>query len=235
MPASPLSSKNQDALKQAAAKQALEFVRDRDVVGLGTGSTIRFFIEALAQRVREGLQIQCVPTSRGTASLATQVGIPLLQDEEEWNIRIAIDGADQVDAQFNLIKGGGGALLREKIVARAAREFIVIVDEGKRVPTLGPGFPVPVEVLPFGWPATAHELTRFGSEVSLRHLNGKPYRTDNDHYILDLHIPSIADPQALETQLNAIPGVIENGLFTGMTSRLLVGTAERVEVVSPPS
>ena len=235
MPASPLSSQNQDALKQAAAEQALEFVRDRDIVGLGTGSTIRFFIEALAQRVKDGLQIQGVPTSRGTASLAAEFGIPLLQDEEEWNMRIAIDGADQVDPQFNLIKGGGGALLREKIVARAAKEFIVIVDEGKRVPTLGPGFPVPVEVLPFGWPATAHELTWFGSDVSLRRLNGKPFRTDNDHYILDLHVPTIADPQALETQLNSIPGVMENGLFTGMTSRLLVGTATRVEVLYPAS
>ena len=225
----PLSP--QDQLKKAAANRALEFIQDNSIVGLGTGSTMRFLLESLAIRVKEGLRIRGVPTSLATATLATQMGIPIFQDEDNWNIDVAIDGADQVDPGFNLIKGGGGALLREKIVAKAARRFIVIVDAGKRVPILGSSFPLPVEVVPFGWPNTARCLSQLGFQVTLRKKNGVVFVTDNANYILDLGPKEIPNPGDLEIQLNQIPGVVENGIFTGMTSTLIVGKDQETEVV----
>jgi len=224
------SSSSQDFQKKSAAQRALEFIPDNSVVGLGTGSTIRYLLEGLAHRVKEGLRIKGVPTSRGTATFATQLGIPIFNEEDDWNIDVAIDGADQVDPQFNLIKGGGGALLREKIVANAARRFIVIVDSGKRVPQLGSSFPIPVEVVPFGWPNTLRVVAQHGSQVSFRQRDGSVFVTDNGNYILDLHCPEVPQPSSLETRLNQIPGVVENGLFTGMTSTLIVGTDQGIEV-----
>ena len=224
---------SQDALKQAAAEKALEWIQNDQVIGLGTGSTVRFLLQGLGKRLKEGLNIHGVPTSKDTAFLATQLGIPLLPEEEEWKIDITIDGADQVDPQLNLIKGGGGALLREKIVARAARQFIVIVDEGKRIPLLGSSVPVPVEIVPFGWANTASMLKRFGTEIALRQQEGKPFLTDNGHYIVDVSIEKISNPRELETQLNLIPGVVENGLFSGLTSMLIVATAAGIETKSP--
>ena len=159
------------------------------------------------------------------------MGIPIFQDEDNWNIDVAIDGADQVDPGFNLIKGGGGALLREKIVAKAARRFIVIVDAGKRVPILGSSFPLPVEVVPFGWPNTARYLSQLGFQVTLRKKNGAVFVTDNANYILDMAPKEIPNPGDLEIQLNQIPGVVENGIFTGMTSTLIVGKDQETEVV----
>ena len=226
----PLSP--QDQLKKAAANQALEFIQNNSVVGLGTGSTIRFLLEGLANRVKEGLRIRGVPTSQETATLANQMGIPILGNEDDWTINVTIDGADRVDPEFNLIKGGGGALLREKIVAKAAQQFIVIVDAGKRVSGLGASFPVPIEVVPFGWPNTARLLTQLGGKVSLRQKNGSTYVTDSGNYILDMAIQEIDNPSDLECRLNQIPGVVENGLFTGMTSTLIVGTAQGTEVLS---
>ena len=224
---------SQDALKQAAAEKALEWIQDDHVIGLGSGSTVRFLLLGLGKRLKEGLHIHGVPTSKDTASLATQLGIPLLSEEEEWNIDISIDGADQVDPQLNLIKGGGGALLREKIVARAARQFIVIVDEGKRTPLLGSSVSVPVEIVPFGWVNTVNMLKRFGTEIMLRQQAGKPFITDNGHFIVDVNIEKISNPRELETQLNQIPGVVENGLFSGLTSILIVATAAGIETKSP--
>ena len=228
------SSSSQDFQKKAAAQRALEFIPDNSVVGLGTGSTIRYLLEGLAHRVKEGLRIKGVPTSRETATLATQLGIPLLDGEEEWNIEVAVDGADQVDPQLNLIKGGGGALLREKIVAKAARRFIVIVDSGKRVPRLGSTFPIPVEVVPFGWPNTNRMVSQLGSQVSRRLRQDSVFVTDSGNYILDLQTPEVPQPSILETRLNQIPGVVENGLFTGMTSTLIVGTEKGIEVYDGP-
>ena len=226
----PFSSP-QDRLKQAAAERALEFIHDNSVVGLGTGSTMRFLLESLATRVKEGLRIRGVPTSQETATLATQLGIPIFQDEDHWSIDVAVDGADEVDPAFNLIKGGGGALLREKIVAKAARRFVVIVDVGKRVPVLGSSFPLPVEVVPFGWPNTARCLSQLGFQVTLRKKNGCVFITDSANYILDMAPKEIVHPRELEIQLNHIPGVVENGIFTGMTSTLIVGKDQGTEVL----
>ena len=192
---------------------------------------MRFLLEGLANRVKEGLRVRGVPTSKETATLATQMGIPIAQEEDEWSIDVAIDGADQVDPQFNLIKGGGGALLREKIVANAARRFIVIVDVGKRVPVLGSSFPLPVEVVPFGWPNTARCLQQLGFQANLRKKNGTVFVTDSQNYILDLAPKEIPNPSELEIRLNQIPGVVENGIFTGMTSTLIVGKDQGTEIV----
>jgi ribose 5-phosphate isomerase A len=219
-------------LKRRAALAALEFVQDGMVVGLGTGSTARELILALAERVKGGFQITGVPTSRETAALARQYGIPLLDDEAAWSIDVAIDGADQVDPSFNLIKGGGGALLREKIVAAAARRFVVVVDHSKRVPVLGHPFPLPVEVMPFGLRRTARHIEDLGIKTVLREKDGRAFRTDSDHYILDLHIERIEDPAALERTLTLIPGVVETGLFVGRTGVLIVGTPGGIEVLT---
>jgi ribose 5-phosphate isomerase A len=219
-----------EALKKLAAEAALDYVKDGYVVGLGTGSTIRYLLAALGQRVRAGLKITGVPTSEETAELARKAGIPLLSDDDLWPIDAAIDGADQVDPQLNLIKGGGGALLREKVVAANARQMIITVDETKRVSVLGGAFPLPIEVLPFGWRNTAREIEQLGGKTVRRERNSHVFRTASGHYILDLHIARIEDPADLEVRLNRIPGVIECGLFVGRTDVLIVAASNGVEV-----
>jgi ribose 5-phosphate isomerase A len=213
-----------DRQKALAAYKAMEFVQDGQILGLGTGSTVHHFLTALGQRVQQGLRVRGVPTSQATAVYARQLGIPLLSNEEPWDIDVAVDGADQVDPHLNLIKGGGGALLREKIVAKAAQQFIVIVDQAKQVPSLGLHFPLPVEIVPFGWRTTQRHLENLGWQSPLRQKAGQPFLTDNGNYIMDLHIPEIADPAALELSLNQIPGVVECGLFVMMTSLVITGT-----------
>ncbi|RMH33590.1 MAG: ribose-5-phosphate isomerase RpiA [Nitrospirae bacterium] len=222
-----------DRQKRAAAEAAIERVRDGQIIGLGTGSTVRFFLEGLAQRIKAGLRIQGVPTSKQTARLAHELGIPLLPDEAEWSLDVAVDGADLVDVHMNLIKGGGGALTREKIVAWAAKQYIVIVDEGKCADALGAPVPVPVEVLPFGWPATARHLQRFAPSLTLRQSGGRPFITDNGHYIVDLMIERVAHPLDLDGRLNRVPGVVETGLFVDCTTLLIVGTDRGVKFVHP--
>jgi ribose 5-phosphate isomerase A len=219
-----------ETCKRAVAEEAVKYVKDGQVVGLGTGSTARYLILAIGERCKAGLRIQGVPTSRGTADLAKQVGIPLLETEDSWAIDVAIDGADQVDPYLNLIKGGGGALLKEKIVAAAARRLIIMVDYTKRVPVLGHPFPLPVEVVPFGWGSTARQIEALGIKPVLRERSGTIFTTEAGHYILDLYVEKIADPATLETRLNEIPGVVETGLFVGRTDLLLVGTPQGVEV-----
>lgn len=220
-----------DRQKRAAAEAALERVRDGQIIGLGTGSTVRFFLEGLAQRIKAGLRIQGVPTSKQTARLAHELGIPLLPDEAEWSLDVAVDGADLVDAHLNLIKGGGGALTREKIVAWAAKQYIVIVDQGKCAERLGAPVPLPVEILPFGWPATVRHLQHFASSPTRRQLDGRPYMTDNGNYIVDLSLERVGDPLDLDAQLNRVPGVVETGLFVGRTTLLIVGTDHGVKLV----
>lgn len=225
-----MSSQDLDSLKKAAALKAVEFVRDGMVVGLGTGSTAKHMVLALGEKVRAGMRLRGVPTSNETAALARQQGIALIDTDHAWVIDVAIDGADQVDPHFNLIKGGGGALLKEKIVAASAKQFIVVVDHAKRVPVLGGSFPLPIEVIPFGWGSTAreiHSLTK--SSVVLRERNGVPFTTEAGHVILDVHLPRIDHPRELEIALNRIPGVVETGLFVGRTDVLLVGTENGVE------
>jgi ribose 5-phosphate isomerase A len=223
-------SQDTEPLKKLAAEAALDYVKDGYVVGLGTGSTMRYLLAALEQRVRAGLKITGVPTSDETGELARKAGVPLLSDDDLWPIDVAIDGADQVDPQLNLIKGGGGALLREKIVAANARQMVITVDETKRVSVLGGAFPLPIEVLPFGWRNTAREIEQLGGKTVRRECNRHVFRTASGHYILDLHIARIEDPAGLEARLNRIPGVIECGLFVGRTDVLIVAASNGVEV-----
>ncbi|MGH7230173.1 MAG: ribose-5-phosphate isomerase RpiA [Nitrospiraceae bacterium] len=223
-------SENTDALKKMAAEAAVDYVHDGDTVGLGTGSTARYVVLALAERVKKGLNITGVPTSKETAELARQSGVPLMDRDDSWIITVAIDGADQVDPQLNLIKGGGGALLKEKIVAAAAGRLIIVVDGAKRVPALGHPFPLPVEVVPFGWGNTARHIETLGIKTVIRRQDGRYFETEAGHYILDLQVGRIDDPRALEARLNEIPGVVETGLFVGRTDLLIVGTPNGIEV-----
>jgi ribose 5-phosphate isomerase A len=223
-----------DALKQAAALKAVEFVKDGMVVGLGTGSTAKHMVIALGEKVQAGMKLRGVPTSHETAELARKYGITLIETETAWTIDVAIDGADQVDPRFNLIKGGGGALLKEKIVAASAKQFIVLVDHTKRVPVLGHPFPLPIEVVPFGWGSTARAIEALTkSRVVLRQRNGVPFNTEAGHLIVDVHLARIDNPHELEIQLNQIPGVVETGLFVGRTDLLIVGTPQGVETHCP--
>jgi ribose 5-phosphate isomerase A len=230
-----MTSHDLDGFKRAAALKAVDFVRDGMVVGLGTGSTAKHMVIALGEQVRAGVKLRAVPTSQETAALAREVGILLLDSENRWEIDVAIDGADQVDPEFNLIKGGGGALLKEKIVAASAKQFIVMVDHTKQVPVLGGSFPLPIEVIPFGWGSTAREIEALTkSRVVLRERNGTPFKTESGNLIVDVHIDRIDRPAELETALNLIPGVVETGLFVGRTSVLIVGTPQGVQALHAP-
>lgn len=219
-----------DSFKKAAALKAVEFVRDGMTVGLGTGSTAKHMVIALGEKVRAGMTLRGVPTSQETAALARQSGIPLIDAENRWEIDVAIDGADQVDPAFNLIKGGGGALLKEKIVAASAKQFIVLVDHTKQVPVLGGSFPLPIEIIPFGWGSTAREIQHLTkSPVVLRERNGTPFKTEAGNLIVDVHLARIEQPADLEIALNQIPGIVETGLFVGRTDILIVGKASGTE------
>lgn len=221
-----------DSFKKAAALKAVEFIRDGMVVGLGTGSTAKHMVIALGEKVRAGMTLRAVPTSQETAALARQFGITLIDTDNRWDIDIAIDGADQVDPGFNLIKGGGGALLKEKIVAASARQFMVVVDETKRVKVLGGSFPLPIEIIPFGWGSTAREIeTLTRSPVVLRERNGTPFKTEAGNLIVDVHLARIEQPADLEIALNQIPGIVETGLFVGRTDILIVGKASGTETL----
>ncbi|MUT65762.1 ribose-5-phosphate isomerase RpiA [Paenibacillus sp. NEAU-GSW1] len=208
--------------KQLVGEKAAQYVEDGMIVGLGTGSTVYWTIMKLGQMVQEGLQIQGVPTSKNTEKLATELGIPLLDFAETKGIDLAIDGADEVDPNFCLIKGGGGALLREKMIAAVSRRFIVVADNSKIVPVLGK-FLLPVEVVPFGWQVTARQLAELGCRADLRMAGQAPFITDNGNLILDCDFGAIHDPKHLNIAINMIPGVVENGLFVGMTDHVIAG------------
>ncbi|HEU5093342.1 MAG TPA: ribose-5-phosphate isomerase RpiA [Nitrospira sp.] len=230
-----MTPENLDNLKKAAAHKAIEFIRDGMVVGLGTGSTAKHLLVALGEQVRAGRKLRGVPTSQETAALARESGIPLIDTENRWEIDAALDGADQVDPDFNLIKGGGGALLKEKIVVASAKQFIVMIDHTKQVPVLGGSFPLPIEVIPFGWGSTARKIEALTkSRVVLRERNGVPFKTEAGHLIVDVHIDRIDRPGELETALNLIPGVVETGLFVGRTNVLIVGTPQGVHTIHVP-
>ena len=219
-------SRNQE--KQIAARAAVELVEPGNIVGLGSGSTAAYAVRFLAERVREGLKIVGIPTSQQTKHLAEQLGIPLGTLEAHPQIDIDIDGADEIDPQLNLIKGGGGAFLREKIIASVSRRFIVIADSAKQVNRLGK-FPVPVEVVPFAQSLIKTQIEALGAKVSLRiYAYENPYVTDEGHHILDCTFGEIADPSALAEKLCHIPGVVEHGLFIGMAEIALIGKAEKV-------
>ena len=225
-----MSAIDLDALKRAAALEAVGYVKDGMVVGLGTGSTAKHMVLALGEKVKAGMTLRGVPTSHETAALARQSGITLIDSDNRWVIDVAIDGADQVDPGFNLIKGGGGALLKEKIVAASAKQFIVLVDYTKKVPVLGDSFPLPIEIVPFGWGSTAREIETFtNSRVVLRERNGAPFKTEAGNLIVDVYLARIDRPRDFEIALNQIPGVVETGLFVGRTDLLIVGTPHGTE------
>ena len=227
-----------DKAKFVAAKRAVDFVEDGMRVGLGTGSTAAWMVRCLGELVREeGLKIIGVPTSVRTADLARQVGIKVASlDEAKW-LDLTIDGADEFDGNLNLIKGGGGALLQEKIVATASDQMIVIADVAKEVGTLG-NFPLPVEVVPFGWQTTKAlieetlvSLDVLGRGTSLRMNQERPYVTDEGNFIIDLHLHRIGNPRQMALVLNQIPGVVENGLFIDICDIVVIGHGDgRVEV-----
>ena len=180
--------------------------------------------------MKSGFRVQGIPSSLETARIAHGLHIPLLSYEGEWELDVAVDGADQVDSHFQLIKGGGGALLREKIVASSARQFIVIVDQDKYVPVLGETMPVPVEVIPFGWPNTRRQIQALGWSSHLRQKNNHVFKTDEGNVILDVEVGRIEDPATLEGRLNSIPGVVENGLLVKRTTLEIIGGTEGVEI-----
>jgi ribose 5-phosphate isomerase A len=218
--------------KEAAGRAAARLVRDGDVVGLGTGSTAYFAIIAIGERVKEGLKITGIPTSSQTAELARAVGIPLTTLDERPEIDITIDGADEVDPQLNLIKGGGGALLREKVVAFASKKMVVVADSSKIVSVLGK-FPLPVEVISFARNVIEKKITALGASTKLRMAaDGSPYITDNGNEILDCSFGKIDDPGALARLLGDMPGIVEHGLFVGRARLVLVGRGTSVDEVS---
>jgi len=219
------SAADLNQFKQAAAEAAAELVQSGMIVGLGSGSTAAFAVAAIGRRVKSGLRIAGIPTSEKTASEARLLGIPLTSLGEHPQIDMTIDGADEVElCSLNLIKGRGGALLREKIVAGATAQFVIIVDESKVVAQLGAHDSVPVEVIPFGWEVTAVRLRKLGADPVLRLLpGGETYTTDGGHYILDCSFGPIQSPARLQTNLDSIVGVVEHGLFVGMTSQVVVG------------
>lgn len=214
--------------KEAAGRRAAEFVQDGMVVGLGTGSTADHAIRRLGERMRdEGLKIQGISTSLKTELLARELAIPVIDVNGVTHIDLTIDGADEIDRAFNMIKGGGGALLREKLVARASRHEIIVIDQAKLVDRLGDRWAVPVEVVVFGWKQTARRLRELGCETKLRGVSEeRPDQTDNGNYLLDCRFPRIDDPAGLEQRMNAVPGVIECGLFIGLAHRLIIGRTD---------
>lgn len=224
---------SRDREKQLAAEAAVDLVEDGMVLGLGTGSTAAFAVRKLGERVRGGLRVRGLPTSEATRRLAEAEGIPLVTFADVTRLDLTLDGADEFDPQLNLIKGGGGALFREKIVAAASSRLAIFADASKRVPKLG-RFPLPVEVNPFGWQATAARIEALGAQVTLRGGPEEPFVTDNHGYVLDCAFGAIADPAALEQQLRAITGIAVTGLFVGMASVVFVSDGEHVEVLRRP-
>ena len=224
-----------DDLKRQAAEASLEHVRDGMVLGLGTGSTAAFMVEALGRRVRDGLRIVGIPTSERTAVQARALGISLSSFAAHPAIDLTIDGADQVHTgTLDLIKGLGGALLHEKIVAAASRRMTVIVDGSKLVPELGRSVRLPVETIPFGWQTTAARLRTAGAEPVLRG-GDSPFMTDSGNHILDCAFPGgIPNPAALQATLKAITGVVETGLFIGMASTVIAATADGLRTLERP-
>ena len=217
-----------DNEKEAAARASLRFVRDGDIVGLGTGSTATYAIHFLGDRVKAGLKIRGIPTSIHTQELAASLGIPLTTLDEAQEIDVTIDGADEFDPELRLIKGGGGALLREKIVASATRKLVIIADSSKQVPMLGK-FPVPVEVIKFAEALVTKKIAAMGAQVTTRaDASGRKFITDEGNHILDCHFGQIPDPPALARKLGTTPGVVEHGLFIGMASMVLVGKGDQV-------
>jgi ribose 5-phosphate isomerase A len=214
---------------RAVAARALELVPDQSVLGLGTGHAAEAFLHALGERVRGGLRVRGIPTSRASADLARRLGIPLTTFDEVEAIDVDFDGADEVDPHLNLLKGYGGALVREKIVAAASRRFVVLVGAEKLVPALGARGDLPVEVVPFGLTAVRRRLAALGFDPVPRTHGGQLYETDNGNHILDCRVGPLGRPAEVEEALRAVPGVVGTGLFLGLATTVLVGRGDAVE------
>jgi len=213
----------QDEIKQLVAKQAAQLVQNNMTVGIGSGTTIYWLIMELGKRMKKGLLFQAIPTSKKTAALAAQQNIPLAELNDVNGIDLTIDGADEIDPNLQMIKGGGGALLQEKMVAAASRELLILADHTKLVQRLGQ-FPLPIEVIPFGWKQVQREIREtYQVEPTLRMQDDQPFVSDHGHYILDCPFKQIENPDILTYELNGIPGVVENGLFINMADLALIG------------
>lgn len=223
---------DKDALKRAAGEAAAALVTDGMVVGLGTGSTVRFAIDALGRRVKEGLRLRGIPTSKASEEQARALGIPLTTLDDVAVVDLTIDGADEFDPQLRLIKGGGGALTREKVVAKASRRMVVVADASKQVERLGSTFALPVEVIDLAKGPLLRKLAALGATAKVRlTANGVPYRTDNGHIVVDGKFPFVADPARVEAELEAMPGVLACGLFLGLCDTVLLGTPDGIKTV----
>ncbi len=216
--------------KRIAGAKAAEYIEDGMILGLGTGSTAYYLTEKVSELVLSGMDIKAVPTSKDTEKLAEKFGIPLISIDRVDRIDLAIDGVDEIDPCFNAIKGGGGALFREKIVADMAETVIWIMAENKLVERIG-AFPLPVEVLPFGYTYVIRRLKEFSFRPALRMKAGKPYVTDNGNYIMDIPIENTMDIQDIAEKLNSITGIVETGLFLNKCKRIIVGTDQGVRII----
>jgi ribose 5-phosphate isomerase A len=217
-----------DQEKEAAARASLQFVEDGQVVGLGTGSTAAYFIKLLGEKVKNGMRIRGIPTSVRSRDLALSLGIPLTTLDECQEIAVTVDGADEVDPQLRLIKGGGGAMLREKIVASATKKLVIVADASKQVAVLGK-FPLPLEIIPFAQALVAKRVSALGAAVTVRtEADGTPYVTDEKNHILDCRFGKIQDADGLARQLSEMPGVVEHGLFIGMASVVLFARGSEI-------
>ena len=225
-----------EELKKLAGEEAVKHIEDGMIVGLGTGSTIEYTLRKLGELVKNGLKIQGIPTSVHTKKIAKEENIPLTNLEENPEIDVTIDGADEVDSNLNLIKGGGGALTREKIIAYHSKKVIIVVDDSKIVKALGIDFPLPVEVIKFSWEVTKKALEEFGCNVKRRIVMGdEPYITDNGNYILDCEFERITEPSELEKEINCIPGVVENGLFVDLVDEVIAGGKQGIVTLDKES
>jgi ribose 5-phosphate isomerase A len=220
-------------LKKLAGEEAVELIKDGMIVGLGSGSTVEYTIRKLGKLVRGGLRIHGIPTSVHTKRIAKEEQIPLTTLEDNPVIDITIDGADEVDSNLYLVKGGGGALLREKIIAFNSKKVIIVIDDSKIVKALGIDFPLPVEVFKFGWTSTKKRLEEFGCNVERRKIMAdEPFITDNSNYILDCEFDRIDNPEQMEIDINNIPGVAENGLFIGLVDEVIVGGKQGISTLN---
>lgn len=215
-------------MKRIAAEKAVELIEEGMIVGLGTGSTVKYALKKIGEQVSDGLHIQGIPTSNQTKKLALKYNIPLTSLAEHPEIDLTIDGADELDSDLNVIKGGGGALTREKIIAFHSKKVVIIADDSKVVKSLGIDFPLPVEIVKFSWEATKKSLEAFECECTLRKIFDDPFITDNGNYIIDCEFDRISEPEQLEQEMNMIPGVVENGLFIGLADKAIIGSTQGI-------